>query len=60
VGFAVESRLTNQFCGKIRDLKIGRLLAIRHVFADVRGFSFVEGIAWQLFGAGGLGLRMKK
>jgi hypothetical protein len=34
-------------------------LAIRHVFADVRGFSFVEGIAWQLFVAGGLRLRMK-
>jgi hypothetical protein len=35
-------------------------LAIRRVFADVCGFSFVEGIAWQLFVAGGLGLWMKK
>jgi hypothetical protein len=55
VDFAIESRFSTHFVLDVMTENQSAFLAIRHVFADVRGFSFVEGIAWQLFVAGGVG-----
>jgi hypothetical protein len=60
VGFAIESRFSTNFVLDVVTENQSAIFGNRHVFADVRGFSFVEGIAWQLFVAGGLGLRVKK